>query len=162
MSRTPTKAAGNAYCEARYRAAESNEKLSSREGAAEQLFCGRDAIAKFELGLVRPDPEMVTIMADLYNAPELLPYYCAHECAVGRSRHMESVEDLSVAQITIKILDSLQGISHKTDRLISIVADGRIEESERPEIEEIIKTLENISKVKDELVIKYERQFKKR
>ena len=101
MSKHATKAAGNVYCQARYQAAETNERLSSREGAAEQLFCGRDVLAKVELDLVRPNPELVTMMADLYNAPELLLHFCASECAIGKSRKMEASSDLSVPQITI-------------------------------------------------------------
>jgi len=159
MSKHATKAAGNVYCQARYQAAETNERLSSREGAAEQLFCGRDVLAKVELDLVRPNPELVTMMADLYNAPELLLHYCANECAIGKSRKMEASSDLSVSQITIKILNSLRGISNKADRLVEIVADGKIDNSERSDIENIIMTLENLAKIKDELVIQYERQF---
>ncbi len=162
MSRHATKAAENVYCQARYRAAESNEKLTSREGAAEQLFCGRDVIAKIELDLVRPDPELVTMMADLYNAPELLPFYCARECAIGRSRRMESTEDLSVAQITIKILNTLHGISDKTDRLVSAVADGYIDETEKKDVETIIKTLDELTRIRDDLIVHYERQFHKK
>lgn len=159
MSRQATKAANNVYCQARYQASEKNERLSSREGAAEQLFCGRDVLAKVELDLVHPNPELVTMMADLYNAPELLLYYCANECAIGKARRIESSDDITVEQITVKILNNLRGISNKADRLIEIVSDGKIDDSERSDVEGIIRTLENLAKIKDELVIQYEKQF---
>lgn len=37
MSKFATKAAANMFCQARYEAAKSNERLSSREGAAEEI-----------------------------------------------------------------------------------------------------------------------------
>ena len=41
MSKFATKAAANMFCQARYEAAKSNERLSSREGAAEEIGIDR-------------------------------------------------------------------------------------------------------------------------
>lgn len=71
MSKYATKAAGNMFCQARYEAAKFNERLSSREGAAEELGVDRTRLARIELGSVIPYPEEVLLMADIYRAPEL-------------------------------------------------------------------------------------------
>ena len=71
MSKFATKAAGNMFCQARYEAAKFNERLSSREGAAEELGVDRTRLARIELGSVTPYPEEVLLMADIYRAPEL-------------------------------------------------------------------------------------------
>lgn len=52
MSKFATKAAGNMFCQARYEAAKFNERLSSREGAAEELGVDRTRLARIELGSV--------------------------------------------------------------------------------------------------------------
>lgn len=57
MSKFATKAAGNMFCQARYEAAKFNERLSSREGAAEELGVDRTRLARIELGSVTPYPE---------------------------------------------------------------------------------------------------------
>lgn len=57
MSKYATKAAGNMFCQARYEAAKFNERLSSREGAAEELGVDRTRLARIELGSVIPYPE---------------------------------------------------------------------------------------------------------
>ena len=49
MSKYATKAAGNMFCQARYEAAKFNERLSSREGAAEELGVDRTRLARIEL-----------------------------------------------------------------------------------------------------------------
>lgn len=53
MSKFATKAAANMFCQARYEAAKSNERLSSREGAAEEIGIDRTRLLQknlYELG----------------------------------------------------------------------------------------------------------------
>lgn len=57
MPKFATKAADNMFCQARYEAAKFNERLSSREGAAEELGVDRTRLARIELGSVTPYPE---------------------------------------------------------------------------------------------------------
>ena len=45
MPKFATKAADNMFCQARYEAAKFNERLSSREGAAEELGVDRTRLA---------------------------------------------------------------------------------------------------------------------
>lgn len=62
MSKYATKAAGNMFCQARYEAAKFNERLGSREGAAEELGVDRTRLARIELGSVTPYPEEVLLI----------------------------------------------------------------------------------------------------
>ena len=48
MGREPSRASGNAYFEARKKAAEWNERLSSREGAADELQVSIDVVVLAE------------------------------------------------------------------------------------------------------------------
>lgn len=57
MSKFATKAAANMFCQARYEAAKSNERLSSREGAAEEIGIDRTRLARIELGSTIPYQE---------------------------------------------------------------------------------------------------------
>ena len=84
MSKYATKAAGNMFCQARYEAAKFNERLGSREGAAEELGVDRTRLARIELGSVTPYPEEVLLMADIYRAPELKGNYCREMCPLGK------------------------------------------------------------------------------
>ena len=83
MGRGPTKSNENAYFVARKKAAMYNERLYSREGAAELLGISVSTLADYELGNTKVVPvDKVVLMADLYNAPELKTGYCKYECPI--------------------------------------------------------------------------------
>lgn len=153
MGREATKAAGNPWYEARKRAAEYDDRLSSREGAADRLGMSVSSVADAELGLTKCMPvDKAVLMADLYNAPHLLNYYCLHECPIG-CRQSLSDEVLGIDRVTVKLLkslkvDELDGIKEK---LIDIAADGVISEDEKPEMRSILNYLDELSKTISEL-----------
>ena len=72
MSKVATKARDNVWYEARYNAAKKyhNDKLLSREGAAEEAGIDRTRLAKIELDTIQPYPEEAVILADVYHAPD--------------------------------------------------------------------------------------------
>lgn len=108
MGREATKASGNPWYEARKKAAEYDDRLCSREGAAERLGMSVSAVADAELGLSKCMPvDKAVLMADLYRAPHLLNHYCLHECPIG-CRHSLSDEVLGIDRVTVKLLKSLK------------------------------------------------------
>lgn len=155
MGRVATKAVGNAYYEARINAAKWNDKLSSREGAAELLHVSQDCVTDAELGLYKVMPvDLVIRMADLYKAPELLNTYCLHECPIGETR-MISDKVLPIERITVKLIKTLRvdQLDNIKDRLIDISEDGIIDESEKADLDEILMYLEKVSRTISELKI---------
>ena len=155
MGRGATKATGNVWFEARIEAAKYNDRLSSRAGAAELLNLSEDAVKSAELGLYKCMPvDNAVLMADLYNAPELLNYYCLNECPIGRNRPVSS-EVVSIDRVTIKLLRNLQSgvLSDLRDKLLEISEDGVITSEELPILKEIVDSLDSISKAASELKI---------
>ena len=68
MGRGPTNENTNMYFQARKKAATYNERLWSREGAAELLGISVSTLADYELGNTKVVPvDKVVLMADLYN-----------------------------------------------------------------------------------------------
>lgn len=70
MSKFATKAAANMFCQARYEAAKSNERLSSREGAAEEIGIDRTRLARIELGSTIPYQEEVLLIPNIIRMME--------------------------------------------------------------------------------------------
>lgn len=155
MGRDATKAAGNPWYEARMKAAKYDGRLSSREGAAELLGMSVSSLADAELGVSKCMPvDKAVLMADFYNAPALLNHYCMYECPVG-SRHSISDEVLDIDRVTVKLLKRLQ-VDRLEDLkviLLDIAEDGKVTQDEEPELQEVIKYLEDISVVVSELKI---------
>ena len=92
MGRDAAKACENQCFRCRKEAAKHNDKLGSREGAAELLGISVSSLADYELGNTKVIPvDKVVLMADIYNAPELMAWYCS-ECLIGKSlecRHLK-------------------------------------------------------------------------
>lgn len=144
MGRDATKAAGNPWYEARKRAAEYDDRLSSREGAAERLGMSVSSVADAELGLTKCMPvDKAVLMADLYNAPHLLNYYCLHECPIG-CRQSISDEVLDIDRVTVKLLKNLKvnQLTEMKDKLLDIAEDGVISDDEKPDLREIMDYLD--------------------
>ena len=139
MGREARKAAGNPWYEARKKAAEYDDRLCSREGAAERLGMSVSAVADAELGLTKCMPvDKAVLMADLYNAPQLLNYYCLHECPIG-CRHSISDEVVDIDRVTVKLLKGLRvdKLEEIKDSLLDIAEDGKITDDEKPELKEV-------------------------
>lgn len=141
----------NPFFKARMEAAKYNDRLKSREGAAEALGVHPSTIANYELGTrVNPQPDTVLCMADLYHAPELLNHFCANECPIGLETTMEiKLEGLD--RIAIKTLSSLQGTEKIKDNLIEIVSDGKITDDEEETLKAILDHLTQIADTASEL-----------
>jgi len=136
MSKFATKAAANMFCQARYEAAKSNERLSSREGAAEEIGIDRTRLARIELGSTIPYQEEILLMADCYKAPELKGNYCREMCPLGKN--MPKIENAGLDRISLRMLSSLKKINEAKESLLDITADGIISEEEKPELKKII------------------------
>lgn len=158
MGTNPTKAAGNIYCQCRKAAARYNDKLNSREGAAEQLGYSSSTLAGWELGTDRPSPEAVLLMVDLYHAPELKNYYCRKECYLGCDVPKLELEDLD--RITIKAISTFRKITETREILLDITEDGKISENERPEFEIVMTTLNEISSIAQSLKVWAEKNLR--
>lgn len=145
MGKKPTKAADNAYCIARMAAAICNDRLSSREGAAEATGIDRTRLARIELGSLFPHPEEVQLLADTYKAPELLNWHCSNDCPIGRDT-VTQIELTTLSQISIKLYNAVKDLPAKRDLLLAISDDGIISDEERPKLNDVLTTLGDISK----------------
>lgn len=153
MGRDATKAAGNPWYQARKKAAEYDDRLCSRESAAEQLGMSVSSLADAELGNTKFMPvDKAVLMADRYNAPWLLNHYCLNECPIG-CRHSLSDEVVGIDRVTVKLLKSLktEQLGEVKDTLLDIAADGKITEDEKPALQEVLTYLDDLAKTVSEL-----------
>lgn len=140
MGRDAAKACENQCFRCRKEAAKYNDKLGSREGAAELLGISVSSLADYELGNTKVIPvDKVVLMADIYNAPELMA--------------MPSPEIASVERTTMKLLKQLrQGdIEQVKEKLIDITADGIISKDEWADLTEILDYLDGLIRAAREL-----------
>ncbi len=158
MPKKATKAAGNVLYQARMEAATWNEKLNSREGAAEITGLDRTRIAYIELGTATPYPEEILILADTYNAPELCNHYCSRQCPIGRGT-IEPLELKELEAATLQLMSSLREIPTITGELVDIVEDGKVDDDERDAMESILEKLRRAAKKIQTLELVYQKKL---
>ena len=139
MARVSTKENKNIYHTTR-------ESLKlTRETASELLeSISPERIEKIENERSLPYPDEVLTMAEKYKQPSLCNYYCANQCPIGQQYVPEiKVKDLS--QIVLEMLASLNSMHKQKERLIEIIADGKITGDELEDFIYIQEELERIS-----------------
>ena len=144
---------GNIYRACREEAARYNDKLKSRESAAELLGISTSTLSNYELGITKAVPvDIVVTMADLYNSPQLKNLYCKRECPIGKQLPV-ATEIAGLASVTVRLLNDLddEEIQSMKKQLLSIAADGKIDESERAEFDDIMRNLDSLAKTISEL-----------
>lgn len=103
-----------------------------------------ERIEKIENERVEPHPEEILVMADKYKAPELCNYYCSNQCPIGQ-KYVPEVKIQDISQIILRMVDSLYTVQDNQRRLISITADGVIDDTEIDDFVYIQEELEKIS-----------------
>ena len=151
MGKHITKAAGNVFAEARYHAGTFNDRLLSREGASEELGIDRSRLARIELASKNPFPDEVLMMSEIYGAPELKNYYCKHMCPLGKD--FPEVKSEGLDRISIKAWSSFRKTSAAKELLLDITEDGIITEDEKKDLNEVINTLDEVSRIAQSLKI---------
>ena len=143
----------NVYFECRKRAAIHNERLNSRAGAAEILGISESTLAHYELGITKNIPvDVVVMMAEVYNAPELKCIYCKSECPIGKELPI-ATEAGNIEGITVRMLSGLE--DEKIDKiqktLLRIAEDGKVGAAEREELKEMVHILGHTIKNQEQL-----------
>lgn len=129
----------------------------SREYAAEQLGMSDDKLERIENGRQMPNPQDVLNMSNVYRAPELCNYYCHNECEIGR-QYVPEVPSSELSDIILRLLDAVYKVEDIDKILVSITADGVIEDEEIEPLVNVQNTLEKLSVMIEALQICIERK----
>lgn len=154
----------NIYFQARKAAAAYNEKLCSREGAAELLGLSVASLADYELGNIKTVPvDKVVLMADLYRCPELKYQYCKNECPIGSCLPI-ATQQRTVEKVAVRLLSELDtdGIEEMLKAVVKVAADGEIKEDELQQVRDISKKMSCIQKAISEYQLMVEKMEDRR
>jgi len=139
MAKISTKENKNVYFQKR------EELKLTRDQASELLeSITPERIEKIENERVEPHPEEILIMADKFKSPELCNYYCSNQCPIGK-QYVPEVKIQDLSKIILKMVNSLNTVQDNQRRLISITADGVIDDIEIDDFIDIQEELEKIS-----------------
>lgn len=136
MGRKSIKANKNIYQLSRER-----QELT-REAASERMvYISDDRIEKIESGKSLPHPEEIMTMSECYKNAALCNYYCANECPIGM-KYVPELHLKDLSSITLEVLNTLNRLQKKKDRLIEIAVDGEVNDDEADDFDEIMEDLQ--------------------
>lgn len=164
MGKEPLKENTNVYFQARKRAAMSNDRLFSRENAAELIGISPYTLADYELGNTKVVPvDKVMIMADLYNAPELITGYCKFQCPIKGFMPL-ATEEKKLQGIALRLLKGLndEDVQELKKSMIDIMEDGEVTDDEVEEFKKLLSRLDNLAEIISELKLSGEKILKGR
>lgn len=131
------------------------DKLSwSREKTAEIIagvdngrysFLDKYRLVKIEDESVKIQPEDIVALSKAYNCPELRNYYCCHQCDIGKIDAPEVSDASNVHKTLVEMAVSLESVNAKKLRLMEILADGKVDDTEITDLNKILEELEKIS-----------------
>ena len=154
----------NVYKSARKAASLHDGRLASREMAASLLDVSLSTLTGYENGVTKVVPvDKVMLMADLYNAPELMTGYCKHECPIGRN-YPFATEQRSIEGIALRLIREFnpEKLKQLQESLIEIAKDGDVTQEEEEDLEDIIENLDELSVVISELKLAGAKILKRR
>ena len=120
----------------------------SQEALAEKVNVSRQAISKWELGLTLPDTDKIVALSKVFDVS--IDYLLKDEIKVNK--------DESLDRLVLKFLGSAQDMDDISKELVDIMQDGGVDDMERKRVNEIVKTLDDISAIIDEIRTKMSMQ----
>ena len=123
----------------------------TRETAAERLVTiSPERLVRLENEPGRMQPEDVLELSAGYQAPELMNWYCRHDCAIGRETGRD-IELKPLAQIAVETLSAMNRMEEIRSALPQIALDGKITPDEYETFSRIEGTLEQLAVSVDSL-----------
>lgn len=115
----------------------------TQERWAEVIGVSTESVRLYETGRGFPSDEIVTRMADLTPLRVLCYWHLKEKSSVANDI-LPEVERLSLPQAVVQLLVAIRDFKESTDELLTIAADGLVDDREAGVFEEILDALDNI------------------
>lgn len=112
----------------------------SQEVLADKLSVSRQAVSKWESGVTLPETDKLIVISDMFKVS--LDFLLKDDSREQKKSH--STENLD--RVILRFLGSAQDIDDVSKALIDIIQDGVIDAAERKKLDEIMVTLDEITR----------------
>lgn len=119
----------------------------TQEAAAERLGISVESVRAYETGQRFPPNDVVEEMVICYDS-QRLAFQHLHESNTLAARVVPQLEERSLMELALRIYNRMRRFAKDgaVERLLDIAEDGKIDQRERPEFEEILADLREIVK----------------
>lgn len=112
----------------------------SQEALADKLMVSRQAVSKWESGVTLPETEKLITISNMFGVS--LDFLLKEDMnSKGRTGSTENLD-----RVILRFLGSAQDIDDVSKTLIDIIQDGVIDNEERKKLDEIMVTLDEITR----------------
>jgi hypothetical protein len=112
--------------------------------ASYELKHTRKTLTTIEYAEREAHPATVVKMCEVYDCgTRLAQWHCANQCSVGKMLGRQYL-DGEITLAGMKVLSGLDKLDNGRKKLVSILADGRIEPNEYAQLTDIITSIEQI------------------
>lgn len=112
----------------------------SQEVLADKLSVSRQAVSKWESGVTLPETDKLIVISEMFKVS--LDFLLKDDSREHKRSH--STENLD--RVILRFLGSAQDIDEVSKTLIDIIQDGIIDTTERKKLDEIMVTLDEITR----------------
>lgn len=150
------------YFQCRILASKHNKNLKSRESAAEYLGVSVSSLANYEREITVPPMDLVMMMSEVYNAPQLKNLYCLNQCPLGREQPI-SAKMKTLEEVTVSIVAKLDedDVNDMKRQLLQVAEDGEIFPEEEEDFNEVSLALDKLAVAISELKLLKQRLLRK-
>lgn len=113
----------------------------SQEALAGELGVSRQAISKWELGTTLPETDKIIAIGELFGV--------SLDSLLVDSIPLNAKDNLD--RLVLKFMSSAQDMEDISKQLVDIMADGVIDKEEKLQVNDIIETLDAVSKIINEI-----------
>lgn len=115
--------------------------LLTQEEAAYKLHISTRSLAAYESEETVTPEDMIIAMTELYNSKAIAFYYLKYQNAVGKL-FLPDFKTENIATAVIRLKKEIMDIQKMEYRILEIASDGKVDESEKKDWEEIQKKIE--------------------
>lgn len=113
----------------------------SQEYMAEKLGVSRQAVSKWEMGATLPETDKVVAISEFFGVS--IDYLL--------KEHIELNKNDSLDRLVIRFLSSANDMDGISKELVDIVRDGKIDDSEKGRIDDIVEILDSVTRIIEEI-----------
>lgn len=126
----------------------------TQERFAEALDISVEAVRQYESEKIMPSDDVVTRMVEVSSQPVLGYWHLLNKSRVAADI-LPEISECSLPQAVIQLICKIRdfGERHRTDDLMDIAADGRIDDTERELFNSIVAELDSV--VQAAMTVKY-------
>lgn len=120
----------------------------SQEVLADKLSVSRQAVSKWESGVTLPETDKLIAISDMFKVS--LDYLLKEDS----KEHKKGCSTENLDRVILRFLGSAQDIDEVSKTLIDIIQDGIIDADERKKLDEIMETLDEITRNIQDIKVK--------